>query len=171
MTFLHTNCGDPDQTPITAASALGLHRLPTSKQWSLCWYWLDRTNFCKQTVETLIRRRLLRRPLWVYIVCLRANIGLANIGLLVYICMEQVEISARKLWRLQSDAAECGVRSWSTFFAFVKILNSRLILARKKLTFLQADCGDPVQTPLIAATAPGLYCLPKSEHLTLGFFG
>ena len=35
LTFLQANCGGPDQTPLTTASALGLHCLPTSKNWTM----------------------------------------------------------------------------------------------------------------------------------------
>ena len=40
-----------------------------------------------------------------------------------------------------------------------------LILVRYKLTFLQANCGDPNQTLLIAASALGLYCFPTSKKM------
>ena len=65
LKLLQANHGDPDQTPLTVASALGLHYLPTSKTWPLGLY------FCKQIMKTLVRRRQMRRPLWVYIVCQR----------------------------------------------------------------------------------------------------
>ena len=38
-------------------------------------------------------------------------------------------------------------------FAYVQKLDSMLILIRSQLKFLQANCGDPDQTPLTAASA------------------
>ena len=41
LNFLQANYGEPDQTPPTVVSALGLHYyLPTSKNWTLDLYWL-----------------------------------------------------------------------------------------------------------------------------------
>ena len=40
LIFLQANYGDPDQTPLSAASVLGLHCLPTSRNWILDLYWL-----------------------------------------------------------------------------------------------------------------------------------
>ena len=31
---MQANCGDPSQTPLIVASSLGLHYLPTSKNWT-----------------------------------------------------------------------------------------------------------------------------------------
>ena len=36
LTFLQTYYGGLDETPLNAATALGLHCLPTSKNWTLC---------------------------------------------------------------------------------------------------------------------------------------
>ena len=33
---------------------------------------------------------------------------------------------------------------------------------------MQTDCEDPDKTPLTAASALGVHCLPMSKHLTLG---
>ena len=35
LEFLQANCGDPDQMLLTASSTLGLHCLPTSKNWTV----------------------------------------------------------------------------------------------------------------------------------------
>ena len=74
-------------------------------------------------------------------------------------CKQQVDISASKLWRPWSDAASCGVRSGTTLSAYVGKFDSRLILVRCKLIFLQANCGDPDQTSLTVASALGLHYL------------
>ena len=81
-----------------------------------------------------------------------------------------VDISARKLWRSLSDAANCGVRSGSTLFSYVQKFDSRLILVRCMLIFLQENCGDPYQTPLIVVSALGLHCFPTSKNLTLDLY-
>ena len=40
MDFLQAYFGDLDHTPLTVASALSLHYLPTSKKWSLGFYFI-----------------------------------------------------------------------------------------------------------------------------------
>ena len=57
LTFLQADCGDPDYRPLTAASALGLYYLPAPKSWTKLIKVRKKLTFCKQTVETLIRRR------------------------------------------------------------------------------------------------------------------
>ena len=54
------------------------------------------------------------------------------------------------------DLIKCGVRSGSTLFAYVKTLDSMLILIKYKLELLQANCGDPDQTTLAAGSPLGL---------------
>ena len=49
MKFLQANCGDPDHTPLTAASALGLHCLSTSKNWTQGLYLLGKKLTFLQT--------------------------------------------------------------------------------------------------------------------------
>ena len=45
--------------------------------------------------------------------------------------------------------------------------DSWLILVRFNMTFLQANCGDPDQTPLSVASALRLYCLPAPKYWTV----
>ena len=40
LKFMRVNGGDPDQTPLIAVSALGLHFWPTSEIWTQGSYWL-----------------------------------------------------------------------------------------------------------------------------------
>ena len=75
MAKLLANSGNPDQMPHSAASDLGLHYLLITLLWVSRLQWVVKLFLEKkcldnlQTVETLIRGRIMQHLIWVYTVC------------------------------------------------------------------------------------------------------